>query len=238
MALSARDPRPPGVAVAAIAVVVPAHNEQKRLPAALRAVERAAARVRVPVRTVVVLDACTDGTPRVVPAHVHTVTIEARCVGAARAAGCAAALRAHGTATDGLWLASTDADSLVPVDWLEVQVASARDHDVFVGTVCVRDWHLRPHGVAGAHDAAYRRVPGHPHVHGANLGLSASAYAHVGGFPQVRVGEDQALVDACQRAGLAIDRSAAAVVETSARRSHRAPGGFSDTLTDLEEMPA
>ena len=41
----------------------------------------------------------------------------------------------------------------------------------------------------------------HPHVHGANLGVTAAAYLAAGGFSALRTGEDHALVRALETAG-------------------------------------
>jgi hypothetical protein len=40
---------------------------------------------------------------------------------------------------------------------------------------------------------------GHHHVHGANLGMSASAYGAAGGFPPLRTHEDVALSPCSRR---------------------------------------
>ncbi|GAB3624277.1 glycosyltransferase family 2 protein [Mariniluteicoccus endophyticus] len=208
--------------------MVPAHDEEDWLPACLDALREAILVARTVVEVVVVLDACGDRTAALVPSWVRPVSIDRRNVGAARAAGFAAARRTPGT-----WFATTDADTLVPVDWLGAQLASAADHDVYAGTVRVADWRMRTRGSAEAHDAAYSRRDGHPHVHGASLGISAEAYDRLGGFRALPVHEDVDLVRRAEAAGLRIHRSAAAVVTTSARVSHRAPGGFSATLDAL-----
>lgn len=96
-----------------VAVVVPAHNEERLLPASLAAISRAARRVApVPVDVFVVADSCTDSTMDVARASgAHTVPVQARDVGFARAAGMATAL-AHDARTrpTRTWLATTDAD--------------------------------------------------------------------------------------------------------------------------------
>ena len=97
---------------------VPAHNERERLPACLASVAAAADQVAVPVTVVVVLDACRDRSEDVISGAVRTVNVAARNVGAARAAGFAAAAPRSDTRT---WLATTDADSVVPTTWLADQ---------------------------------------------------------------------------------------------------------------------
>lgn len=214
--------------VSDVLVVVPAHDEEDWLEGCLTALDAAAAAVDVPVRVVVVLDACADGSASRVGGRAEALAVGLRNVGAARAAGFASAAPGRGT-----WFATTDADSRVPADWLVAQLASARDHDVFVGTVRVEDWSPRGAATSLAHEAAYARRDGHRHVHGANLGLSARAYAALGGFAALPVHEDVDLVRRAEAAGLRIDWSGAATVATSARVSHRAPAGFSATLDAL-----
>ena len=137
------------------------------------------------------------------------------------------------------WFATTDADSVVPAEWLVEQLRSAERHDVFVGTVVVEDWSPRPVSLRDAFAERHHPGPAHRHVHATNLGVRASVYRAVEGFPDVAAHEDLALVTACEAAGASVDWSAAAPVVTSARRSHRTPTGFSDYLTRLEtEQPA
>ena len=76
----------------------------------------------------------------------------------------------------------------------------------------------------------YTDADGHRHIHSANLGVSADAYARAGGFEQLACSEDVALVDALQRSGARFAWSAAPRVATSARRDAKARGGFGDTL--------
>ena len=72
--------------VASAGVVVPAHNEEELLPACLAALREAAGVAGVPVRLLVVADACTDATAAVAAAGgAEVIRIRARNVGAARA---------------------------------------------------------------------------------------------------------------------------------------------------------
>lgn len=231
-----------------LTVVVPAHDEQQLLPSCLASVRASAARLALPVRVVVVLDDCHDGTAAVVPDDVRTVVVRYGVVGLARAAGFV------GEPDDpGWWYATTDADTCVPASWCAEQVATALVADVFVGTVAVADWSARPAGLREAWDRAYAggdaplpptpgapgeadlaQDPSHPHVHGANLGLRASSYWRVGGFAADREHEDVGLVERCVEQGLDVRRTRRAAVTTAARRSGRTPGGFSGHLDRLE----
>lgn len=214
-----------------IAVLIPAHNEAARIGACLASVLAAAASADLrgeEVRVVVALDRCTDGTAAIVArAGVTAVALDAGNVGRARAAAAAVAIRAGAR-----WLATTDADSLVPGDWLAAQLAHGCD--AFCGIVTVRDWEDYGPAVREAFAAGECRHDGHPHVHGANLGLSAQMYARCGGFRPLPAHEDVALVDALVAAGARIARMATPAVVTSARRAGRAQGGFADYLLAME----
>lgn len=235
--------------IAAVGVVVPAHDEEDLLPSCLAAVRLAAAPLAacpgtgIPVHVVVVADACTDQTARLARAGGAAVLgIQARSVGAARAAGVAEVLRRTGPLDPGsVWLATTDADTLVPPGWLTRQLGYAEaGWDAVVGTVTVTDWRQYPAGLpplfARLYDAAGTDAPGstgHPHVHGANLGFSAAAYLAAGGFGPARTAEDHALVSALAAAGSRVLRTTTVSVVTSARRRARAPHGFSHLLAGL-----
>ncbi|MFD7817559.1 glycosyltransferase [Streptomyces sp. NPDC059785] len=233
-----------------VAVVVPAHDEQALLPAALAAVARAArhpALTGTRVRTVVVADACRDRTAALArDAGALVVSTDCRSPGQARHTGVRYALNRYADAPGSLWIATTDADSTVPPNWLAHQLARAREGwQAVVGTVV-----LPPASpLAAPHRALYEatRPPGaatwhHPHVHGANLGISAAAYLDVGGFPPLATGEDRALVEALERRGHRVLRTSLCPVLTSPRLHARARGGFGDYLrssvwTDAHGLP-
>jgi len=214
-----------------IAVIVPAHNEAADIGRCLESITVAARHPGLrgePVVAVVALDACTDKTPDVCLHHgAVAISIEARCVGVARAAAAN-----HALGLGARWIASTDADTHVPSDWLWKQANCGTD--AFCGVVEVRDWLDYPAAVHQAFAGRELARDGHRHIHGANLGVSAAAYQEVGGFPPLVTGEDVALVQALQRSGATIAWRARPVVTTSARRSARAPKGFSGFLRALE----
>jgi hypothetical protein len=227
--------RPP---IRAITVVVPAHNEQDLLGACLESLRRAAERVSVPVRVVVVLDRCTDDSAAICAQHgVATVSIDDANVGRARAAGFAVALKGADAAT---WLASTDADTTVPPDWFARQLAiAARGADAIVGVVEVTDWADFPAAGRARYEAQYELDTSqsgrtHPHVHGANLGVRADAYLAAGGYPPLAAHEDHALVRALEALpAVAVVRTTEVVVTTSSRTLARAPQGFGALLHEL-----
>jgi glycosyltransferase involved in cell wall biosynthesis len=223
--------------IEAIGVVVPAHDEETLLPACLMALRQAAGAVSIPVHVVVVADTCTDRTDAIARAYgAEVISIRARNVGAARAAGMTGLLRltaGHDRAVT--WLATTDADTVVPAGWLRRQLEYAdAGWDVVLGTVSVTDWDGHPPHVPDAFEQQYAFGPGpHPHVHGANLGIRASAYLTAGGFPSLRTAEDHALLAAATEAGCSVLQAGDLTVETSSRRQARAPDGFGRLLRTL-----
>ncbi|WP_067464425.1 glycosyltransferase [Actinomadura macra] len=201
-------------------VVVPAHDEERHLGRCLSALRTTGAPV------VVVADACDDRTAEIARGFGVTVLeITARNVGVARDAGAAQLIRA------GIqWIATTDADTLVPPCWLRTQLGlAARGWDAIAGSVTVTDWSEHPAWLSRLYA---RRYPG-PGLHGANLGFTAEAYRAAGGFPPLRTGEDRALVAAMEAASLRVLRTAAVNVVTSARRQFRAPRGFGHLLASM-----
>jgi hypothetical protein len=224
------------MSISAIGVVIPARDEEARLGRCLDALAVAIERVwPVVVTTVVVLDSCVDASPAIAAARpwVTTASIGARNVGQARRAGVEVVMRQLAALpADEIWLANTDADSCVPPAWLQGQLALAADgFDAVVGTVAVLDWSDHHAEARTRWTADYLSVEQHTHVHGANLGLSAAAYAAVGGWPRLPAHEDVELVRRLSRHRI-LATSALPVV-TSARRDPRAAGGFGDTVKRL-----
>jgi hypothetical protein len=101
------------------------------------------------------------------------------------------------------------------------------DVDLVLGTVLPDDL---PASVLDRWLRHHRLVEGHPHVHGANLGIRADTYLAIGGFARISVGEDSALAQLAEAAEAAIVRTAVLPVLTSARLRGRAAGGFASYL--------
>jgi hypothetical protein len=230
--------------VHAVLVVVPAHNEEGLIGTCLDSLEVASGQVDAQVRVVVVLDDCTDDTAEIVAAHrsgpnlqLDIVRTKVRNVGAARHLGVLAGLRASAAAArgEGLWIASTDADSSVPVNWLTGQLShAAAGARVVVGTVEVRDWSGHRPAAVQRYLTHYQAVAGHGHVHGANLGVHAEAYLAADGFPAHTSDEDVALVHRLTQRGEPTVWAADVPVVTSSRAVGRAPHGFAEFLSRLD----
>ncbi len=224
--------------IATIVVIVPARNEAAHLPGCLHSIDRAAAEWCGQVIVAVGLDSCTDGSALVVEqfraATVTVVAVSGRWHGASRArrAATQVALAEAGDGADHVWLANTDADCVVPVGWLRAQVAAAAaGADVVLGTVDL-DAAETPAALFARFRSTYV-VHGdtHPHVHAANLGIRATAYAALGGWrTSTLVGEEHRLVQRARSRDLCVVTPVDLAVVTSSRLSSRVPGGFATAL--------
>jgi hypothetical protein len=222
-----------------VAVVVPARDEEEWLPACLAAIDTARVHLlrtvpRVLVSVTVVLDRCTDrseAAARSMPG-VSVIAGSFGSVGAARDAGVRYALARSRSLPSRTWVANTDADTLVPRDWLVGHHRLGSTHDVVLGTV-------RPTLTADNADRfqlwsnAYTPDDGHHHVHGANLGVRGSTYEDIGGFGPLAQDEDVDLVHRAREAGARWTASGALRVTTSSRTVGRVPAGFSTYLGAL-----
>lgn len=236
-------------------VVVPAHNEASSIAACVRSIAWSATHPAIGRRTVgltVVLDACDDTTGDRAEAAIAEArklfggTFSGRVtegshtnVGQTRALGVASALRSlDGVDPSTIWVACTDADSLVPRHWLAHQAwLCDRGYGAVAGTVDVRSWESQSSMVRRLHQDHYHRgggaAFGHRHVHGTNLGFSGWAYERAGGFAPLATGEDHELWRALRAARVRCVSTPAAPVTTSARPEGRAPAGFAAFLRDL-----
>ena len=237
--------------LAAIGVVVPVRDEEQLLRESLSALVGAMGRpelIDVAVRVAVVLDRCVDRSAEVASTaskqlrtddRDHRLTVveaSAGNVGVARHAGFLAVLADLETlGVEGVWLATTDADSNVPEPWLSHQTAQrARGIEGWAGTVTVEDWTDRPFALRASFQHHYhvkREKVGH--VHGANMGFSAAAYLQAGGFPPLATAEDHGLWARLIHVGARTIQDPTCPVVTSARRHARAPHGFASALDRL-----
>ncbi|GLH34071.1 glycosyltransferase [Pseudomonas sp. TWI672] len=215
-----------------IAVVIPAHNEARRLGRCLKAMAAAVALARQAghqVEVLVVLDRCRDASAAVAKRFgVRTLAVEAGSVGMARRLGAALMLDRGAR-----WLACTDADSQVPSHWLLWQLACTAE--VVCGTVHIEHWQpWQRAAMRKLYRSGYQACEGHRHIHGANLGVCARAYERVGGFQPLPAHEDVQLVRDLEASGAQIVWTAKHSVATSSRRDSRAREGFGDFLAGLQ----
>ncbi len=165
--------------------------------------------------------------------EVEVVTSSHGQVGAARAAGARQALLDVPGHPPADWIACTDADSAVPVDWLATQLSHAMaDTDLLLGLVRPDPMELEP-DLMGDWIQAHQLTEGHPHVHGANFGIRAEMYVRTGGFARVAAHEDVLLTaEVRERDGLVVSTASSPVL-TSARTSGRAPVGMATYLAEM-----
>lgn len=229
-----------------VAVVIPACNEEERVvrcvesvAGAVRALLRAESDARVTV--ILAADSCTDRTvgaareawaaaSSVLNGHAELEVLEGTW---ASAGGARQAAANHALRLGADWIASTDADTAVPQNWLSYQVERARTGaDAVLGTVepdptecpehVFRLWHLE-------HDLS----EGHPYIHAANMGVRAGAFQAAGGFPNVECSEDEAVVEALRAHGARVEATDRIRAITSGRLRGRAALGFAYHLRNL-----
>ena len=224
------------------AIGIPARNEEQLVGRSIESVLESADALFEPshVRIVIGCDSCTDTTADIARAiacvdeRVEVIEGGWSSAGACRAAAIQHALDAvrQTAALSAVWVATTDADTIVPCDWLASHAAHwSRGDDAVAGIVDLFEDEADVLSVFGRHYVLGH--DSHSHVHGANLGIRADAYLSVGGFPAIELAEDHALWHALRDAGFTCRSSVALRVSTSARLTGRARGGFADTLRDL-----
>jgi hypothetical protein len=239
--------------IEAFAVGIPARDEAERIVDMIDALTRAASNSPAPVHVAIAADHCRDDTEalardalergRAAFRSASVIPLVAGTAGAARHAACRAALR-HASvscaAPERIWIATTDADSAVPDAWFTLHDAWAR---------------RGAHGVAGLVElftddglsaAAHRRWRsfveaggvghGHPHVHGANLGMRADLWLAAGGFDDRALGEDHELWKRARALGARLIGCADMVVRTSARTRGRTPAGLAGLLAQFDSL--
>jgi cellulose synthase/poly-beta-1,6-N-acetylglucosamine synthase-like glycosyltransferase len=233
----------------AVGVVVPVNDEEELVGAALTSLDTAIDALStwdLETKVIIVLDACSDASARMVgdwlerlcskcsPPTVTVTTCHVRNVGFARRLGCETLLEqwAHLNPAN-IWLATTDADSRVPKEWLRTQVLQHESGvDLWCGRVSVLDWSSYRRETSPGWQSEYELEP--DPVHGTSLGFNANVYRKVGGFLPVRTGEDRELRRALVANGVVVNYDSSVPVVTSARRVARAPLGFANALRVFE----
>jgi hypothetical protein len=224
-----------------VAVVVPARDESHCVARSIAAIARAARRAVGVSGGVVGGDDARTATTRAVAEQALTANEVSGCV-VRTLAGSASMARRAGVAEvvrttprpERCWVLSTDADSEVPIDWIERYLQHAERGAVAVaGVVDLID----DHDAAGFVDrwrSDYGATLGddgrHPHVHAANLGVRLDAYVRVGGFGDLARAEDIDLWRRLRSIGVEPVADASIVVWTSGRRHGRVAQGFAHAL--------
>ena len=158
-----------------------------------------------------------------------------------------------------LAILSTDADTLVAINWIHENLrALAKGADVVGGEICWMSGELAKLSpeiqLAYARDLRYQRLlaelqhhldprqedpmPRHLHHFGASLACTPQAYALAGGLPELPSLEDVAFVSALERSGARIRHEPRVRVFTSGRLEGRVQVGLSGQLRTWQQMSA
>jgi glycosyltransferase involved in cell wall biosynthesis len=222
-----------------VAVLIPARNEEVLLGHCLESAIRSidALPPTVGASIVLVSDCSTDRTAEIAfgligekGSVLHT---RAGTVGTARALAASYAIARTAMPLSNVWLANTDADCVVPPSWLKDQIDFATAGiEAVAGIVAVDSFAEHGPEVLARFRASYPIYPDgtHPHIHGANLGVRADRYIHVGGWADLKTAEDHDLWGRLRKTGASMLSSAHLRVVTSGRRIGRAPSGFAGAL--------
>jgi hypothetical protein len=242
--------------VAKSVVAIPVRDEAVRIGACLAALN---AQIRPPDAAVLLLNNCTDRTETIVrgvrphlrfPLEVVSVALPAAQASAGHARRLAMQ-RAADQAGDRGILLTTDADAIVPPDWV---VRNLRTLDKQADIVCGQSV-IDPVEAAliPAHlhedDALESRLvalldmlawmldpephdppPRHTEASGASLAVRVDAFRRVGGVPDIRHGEDRAFVRALWMSDARVRHDPTIQVVVSGRIIGRAEGGMADAI--------
>jgi hypothetical protein len=259
-------PRPCGVArgrhVAATVhpgravVAIPVKDEAERIAACLRALQDQTVR---PDAVLLLVNNCSDRTETIVrgmiptlPWALHIVChrFPPRQASAGHARRMAMALASAHAGVGGVLL-TTDADTVVPPDWIERNLlALAAGADAVCGRIAIDPGEaaLIP-AALHADDARECELtslldrithcldpdpadpwPRHTEAAGASLAITVAAFHAVGGVPAVPSGEDRALVAALARREARVRHDPGIFVTVSGRIDGRAAGGMAETI--------
>jgi cellulose synthase/poly-beta-1,6-N-acetylglucosamine synthase-like glycosyltransferase len=219
-----------------VGVVIPAHNEEGTIESCVRAVRGSVLRAGVDHWVVVVADHCSDRTVARAGAALgnsgEIIEVSLMSAGATRREGVARVLRHWQSRNRSqIWLANTDADTKVSVDWISVQLGFADQGVAAVAGIVRLDEGDSPAALQAFRSTYATSSDGtHTHVHGANLSVRADAYNDVGGWSNLALAEDHCLWARLRDRGWRVISPVSSVVTTSARLKGRATGGFADTL--------
>ncbi|WP_428485100.1 glycosyltransferase [Rhodopila sp.] len=237
-------------------VAVPAKNEADRIGPCLTALNH---QIYPPDAVVLLLNNCTDETDFVARAlspelrytlHIIPITLPPDRANAGQARRMAMALAAREAGRDGILL-TTDADTVVPSDWIGRNLNwLLRGADLVCGKAAVdpveaaliparlnADHDRERHLIQVLDDLACQIDPDpydpprrHAEASGASLAVWVAVFDKVGGIPPTSCGEDRAFVDALRRIDARIRHDPAIEVVVSGRVLGRAEGGMAATL--------
>ncbi len=237
-----------------VVVAIPARDEAEKVGGCLVALGR---QTRPPEAVVLLLNNCTDMTEQVAQSIEVPFPVEicsrwlSPCEANAGTARRLAMNRASLVAGRRGIVMTTDADAIVPPDWVALNVqALISGVDVVCGQAEIdpQDAALIPAHLH-AYDALEREYsdlldaivdrlcpdsadprPRHTEASGASLAMTAEVYRQAGGVPHVPNGEDRALINALRQIDARIRHDPTVRVTVSGRFVGRAEGGMADTI--------
>ena len=239
-----------------IIVGIPARDEADRIEASLLALNE---QTRRPDAVFLMLNNCSDGTEAIArrmnadllfPLVVISRDLPSGQANAGHARRLAVAAAAERAGADGVLL-TTDADGVVPPDWISRNLAALRSGaDIVCGRAIIDPseataipahlhaddanecrlialldqfaWALDPE----PHDPP----PRHVEASGASLAVSVSAFRRVGGIPAIASGEDRAFVRALWMIDARVRHDPDIEVVVSGRIVGRAAGGMAEAI--------
>jgi GT2 family glycosyltransferase len=237
-------------------VAIPARNEAERIEECLRSLDRQSHR---PDRVVLLVNNSTDKTVPLARLLARQIGLSLEIIDCCLPptlsnAGHARRLAMNAAAANAFdydALLTTDADTIVPPNWVEANLAVlAAGADAVCGRAILnpREAHAIPEHLQ-ADDRLERHLiylldalaweldpephdapPRHVEASGASLAVTASAYRRVGGIPDKASGEDRAFVRALWMMDAAIRHEPSVHVIVSGRIFGRARGGMADTI--------
>jgi hypothetical protein len=242
--------------VANIVVAIPARDEAERIAPCLIALNE---QIHRPDAVVLMLNNSSDTTETIARSlapglrfqlDVITRELPPAQANAGHARRLAMAMAAKRAGPDGVLL-TTDADAMVPPDWVLRNLASLeRGVDIVCGRSMIDPVeaamipaHLHTDDarecrlIALLDDLAWALdpephdpPPRHTEASGASLAVRAAAFHKVGGIPAVPAGEDRAFLRALWMIDARVRHDPAIQVAVSGRIVGRAPGGMADAI--------
>ncbi len=202
-----------------ISIVIPAYNEEKYIGACLASLEKQVTRQEFEV--IVVDNASTDGTAEIVKSFVGRAPVKLvhepkKGRGPARAAGFAA--------TRGEIVLSTDADAVLPPNWIAIMSAPFSDPRVIgvTGTCYISDRSTPANAIFNTVQWSitflWRLVYGNFWLLGSNSGIRKSVYQQAGGFNLMLNSQEDTQLSLALRKYGKIQYVGASRVDTSGRR--------------------
>ena len=237
-----------------IVVAIPVRDEEERIASLSYGFSR---QTHLPTAVVLLLNNCTDMTEIIARGmhlpfqiDIQTVVLPAPTANAGTARRLAMDRAVALAGPDGIIL-TTDADAIVPPDWIALNLhALSAGADVVCGQAII---HPEEAAFIPAHlheddaqecfyisllDAIADALspdpadpePRHTEAPGASLAMTVSAFLRAGGVPHVPSGEDRALIKSLHRIDARIRHDPAICVTVSGRMMGRASGGMADTI--------